>query len=320
MEEKKPLISVIVPVYNVENYLHKCVDSILAQTLNDFELILVDDGSPDNCGDICDEYAKKDGRVRVIHKQNGGVSSARNAGIELAKGEWLCFVDGDDVIETDYLSNFMISIDRVDLYLQGYKEVSQNGDVICIHNFHSSNNMEQSDILVEAEREYIINSPCFKLFRTSIVKEKNLLFDVNTSYGEDHLFTYSYLQFADYLKQYNSVGYIVNREIEGSLSTKLVPFNEICYFTNKLYALQLGLINKYKNTRLLLRIFNQRWYLNVRRMVSDSSKRGFLTEELKEIKKQIRCHNNYCGISFRHSLLLVFVAFAPRKILKMTIN
>lgn len=79
-------ISIIVPVYKVEKYLKKCVDSILAQTFSDFELILVDDGSPDNSGRICDDYAKKDARVRVVHKQNGGLSSARNAGIEVAKG------------------------------------------------------------------------------------------------------------------------------------------------------------------------------------------------------------------------------------------
>ena len=80
-----PKISIIVPVYKVEPYIHKCVDSILAQTFTDFELILVDDGSPDNCGKICDEYAQKDGRIKVIHKENGGLSNARNAGIRYCK-------------------------------------------------------------------------------------------------------------------------------------------------------------------------------------------------------------------------------------------
>ncbi|HFU5892253.1 TPA: glycosyltransferase family 2 protein, partial [Enterococcus faecium] len=89
-------ISIIVPIYNVEQYLRKCVDSILAQTFTDFEVILVDDGSPDNSGAICDEYAKLDSRVRVIHKENGGLSDARNAGIEIAKGKYLGFVDSDD--------------------------------------------------------------------------------------------------------------------------------------------------------------------------------------------------------------------------------
>ncbi|EKN69393.1 glycosyl transferase family protein [Neobacillus bataviensis LMG 21833] len=96
-----PKISIIVPVYNVELYIHKCVDSILAQTLKEFELILVDDGSTDNCGRICDEYAKKDSRVIVIHKKNEGQASARNMGLEIIKGEFIGFVDSDDYIEKD---------------------------------------------------------------------------------------------------------------------------------------------------------------------------------------------------------------------------
>lgn len=97
-----PTISIIVPVYKVEKYIHRCVDSIMNQTITDFELILVDDGSPDNCGAICDEYAEKDSRVRVIHQQNRGLSCARNAGIDAAKGEYICFVDSDDLVLPDY--------------------------------------------------------------------------------------------------------------------------------------------------------------------------------------------------------------------------
>lgn len=97
------MISVIVPVYNVEKYLNECVDSILAQTYTDFELILVDDGSPDNCGAICDEYAASDSRIRVIHQKNGGLSAARNTGLDIAKGEYVTFVDSDDLVCKTYL-------------------------------------------------------------------------------------------------------------------------------------------------------------------------------------------------------------------------
>ena len=93
-----PKISVIVPVYNTEKYLHRCIDSILAQTFEDFELLLIDDGSKDNSGAICDEYAARDSRVRVFHKENGGVSSARNLGLDNAVGEWIAWVDSDDYI------------------------------------------------------------------------------------------------------------------------------------------------------------------------------------------------------------------------------
>ncbi|MFD0829832.1 glycosyltransferase family 2 protein [Neobacillus sp. M.A.Huq-85] len=96
-----PKISIIVPVYKVEPYLRKCVESILSQTLTEFELILIDDGSPDRCGEICDEYALKDNRVKVIHKENGGQATARNAGLDIATGDYVGFVDSDDWIEPD---------------------------------------------------------------------------------------------------------------------------------------------------------------------------------------------------------------------------
>ena len=97
------MVSIIVPIYNVEQYISKCIESILAQTYRDFELILVDDGSPDNCGKICDEYAKQDSRVHVIHQENSGLSAARNAGIDDAKGEYIMFVDSDDFITDNML-------------------------------------------------------------------------------------------------------------------------------------------------------------------------------------------------------------------------
>ena len=102
MKEKQPEISIIVPVYQVEKYLNECIDSILAQTFTDFELILVDDGSPDNCPALCDAAAARDDRVRVIHQQNKGLSGARNAGIDIARGNWLGFVDSDDVIDQTF--------------------------------------------------------------------------------------------------------------------------------------------------------------------------------------------------------------------------
>ena len=115
--DRKPLISVIVPVYNVEKYLARCVDSILAQTYSHLEIILVDDGSQDDSGKICDEYAAKDARIQVIHKENGGLSSARNAGIDAAKGEYLAFVDSDDWIEPDAYDRMMELIEKYSVKL-----------------------------------------------------------------------------------------------------------------------------------------------------------------------------------------------------------
>lgn len=126
-----PIISVIVPVYKVEPYLHRCADSILAQTFTDFELILVDDGSPDNCGAICDEYAEQDSRIHVIHQENGGLSAARNAGIEWAfansDSEWISFIDSDDWVHQRYLELLYEAANRYEANISQCLHIKTNG-------------------------------------------------------------------------------------------------------------------------------------------------------------------------------------------------
>ena len=106
------MISVIVPIYKVEEYLGRCVDSLLQQSFGDFEIILVDDGSPDGCGAICDAYASQDPRVRAVHKSNGGLSSARNAGLHVARGDVIAFVDSDDWVSPDFLEAMYVAMER----------------------------------------------------------------------------------------------------------------------------------------------------------------------------------------------------------------
>jgi len=132
-------LSIIVPVYKVESYLNRCIDSILQQTFTDFELILVDDGSPDNCGKICDDYSKIDHRIKIIHKENGGLSSARNAGISIASGEYITFVDSDDFLHKNmyeilfhYATKHSSDIVICD-YLEVYED---NLNTTEINNFH----------------------------------------------------------------------------------------------------------------------------------------------------------------------------------------
>lgn len=126
---EKPLLSIIVPVYDVERYLLKCIDSILAQTFTDFELILVEDGSPDNCPALCDAAAAKDARIRVIHQKNGGLSAARNAGLDAARGEWIGFVDSDDYIALEMYEALYKAVQSTgaDLALCDYAEVDETG-------------------------------------------------------------------------------------------------------------------------------------------------------------------------------------------------
>lgn len=135
-----PLISIIVPCYNVERYLPKCVDSILNQTYTNLEVWLVDDGSPDRCGEICDEYARKDSRIKVIHKENGGLSDARNVAIDVATGEWIVCVDSDDHITLDHVETLynLIKKYKVNLAVSQFKEEPE-GKVV---NLDSSNIIE----------------------------------------------------------------------------------------------------------------------------------------------------------------------------------
>lgn len=130
VDERKPLISVIVPVYGVEKYINKCVDSILSQTYNNLEILLIDDGTLDRSGIICDEYARKDTRIKVFHKENGGLSDARNYGIQHANGDYMTFVDSDDYIDNDYVE-FLYN-----LLASGNYKLS----ICSIHVLYTSNN------------------------------------------------------------------------------------------------------------------------------------------------------------------------------------
>lgn len=131
------LISVIVPIYNVENYLHRCVDSILQQSYSNLEIILVDDGATDRCGEICDDYYRKDSRIQVIHKRNGGLVSARKAGAAVASGDYVVNVDGDDWVEKDYFENFAKAISPYEpdiIYsTKHYKDYYNHSDIIKVN-------------------------------------------------------------------------------------------------------------------------------------------------------------------------------------------
>ena len=167
-KNKMPKLSIIVPVYKVEQYIHKCVDSILKQTFEDFELILVDDGSPDNCGKICDEYARKDERVRVIHKENGGVSSARNKGILEAKGEYISFIDPDDWIELKMYEEIFDFINANDVDVLCFEVFEVKGSKCsAYYRFNEDKVMEGQNALLKILTDVIDNSPCNKVYRKS---------------------------------------------------------------------------------------------------------------------------------------------------------
>lgn len=182
-----PQISVIVPIYNVEKYIHKCIDSILSQTFTDFELILVDDGSPDKCGDICEQYAIKDDRIKVVHKENGGLSDARNAGMKYVNGIYIVFVDSDDWIESTMIEEMVKLIDEYNAdivqigFYYAYKDYLLYDDRYCCENDKPVvlDNFSLMKELVINER--VKNFAWGKLYKTELIKDipfkKGVLFE-----------------------------------------------------------------------------------------------------------------------------------------------
>lgn len=190
-----PKVSVIVPVYKVEEYIGQCIESILSQTFNDFELILVDDGSPDSSGAICDQYAQKDSRIQVIHKENGGVSSARNTGIENASGQWIYFVDSDDWVETTTLKLLYEQTEKVstDLVLHGLSNDYIYKNQIAKNKYTIIADSDYKQIIEETDKWGLLKGPVCKLFKSSIINNGNIKFDTSLSYGEDTKFSFEYL-------------------------------------------------------------------------------------------------------------------------------
>lgn len=192
-----PRISVIVPIYNAEKYLRRCINSILVQEFNDFELILVDDGSKDSSKCICEEFAQKDSRVRVLHQKNRGVSTARNLGIDNAVGEWIVFIDSDDWVETNYFSALIVG-EIGDLCVCNCKV--EGADYICSQvvedGFHDKVFLSNA-MYSGAFFRGVYLGPWCKLFRKSIVDRFKIRFDANVSSGEDSLFVLKYFCHVD---------------------------------------------------------------------------------------------------------------------------
>ncbi len=192
------MISIIVPVFRAEPYLRECIDSILAQTYTDWELILVDDGSPDGSGLICDEYAEADFRVRVIHKENGGVSSARNLGIEQAKGSYITFIDADDFVGRHYLADF--DPDDDDLYIEGFVRFGEmNNTEVCTALPNRSKVSDTRAYWTNLLQKTHFFAPWCKLFKTDIILSNNIRFPIGMKNAEDIHFCLEYILYVDTL-------------------------------------------------------------------------------------------------------------------------
>lgn len=211
MDDKKtPLFSVIVPVYNAEKTISSTIESILGQSFRDFELILVNDGSRDDSLTICKDFARNDSRIRVLNYPNGGVSSARNHGLECAKGVYICFVDADDIVRPDWLKSYS-QFTTVDLMVEGHISIKDNEkeEVTDENSFFSNcNYIYGIEKLCEKGR---LNMPWNKCYKRSIINERGLRFMLGCDLYEDLIFSLQYIQNSHSLQIVSYCGYEYQR-------------------------------------------------------------------------------------------------------------
>lgn len=214
-----PLISVIIPVYNVEKYLSKCVDSILAQSVEDFELLLIDDGSTDSSLTICNDYARKDNRIRVISKENGGVSSARNLGLDNATGEWVTFVDADDWLDERTFEKCRPYMEENEIVRFSTLDVFANGK---IHHRRVRKAKDWDEAFRQVVGHRTVIGICGTLYNRRLFEENKIRFDTDIVYGEDWWVVAQTMYHARSVKTLPELfGYIYNRSNENSCSNTI---------------------------------------------------------------------------------------------------
>lgn len=217
----RPLISMIVPVYNGENFIEKCIKSILDQSLKELQIIIVNDGSNDNTAAVLEKYESSDPRVKIITQENGGVSKARNAALEIAGGEWTAFVDADDFIKEDYCENMLAAANRLstDVLISCSHREGEKGEWL----------MDSHDKLIQAcfsfdegSFSFNIDAPWGKLYRTSLIRENHIRFPENLRRSEDAYFCIRVYEQAENIGVFNQCGYH-HIERDGSLCKSYAP-------------------------------------------------------------------------------------------------
>ena len=243
-----PYISIIIPVYNTEQYIGHCIDSILCQTYRNYEVLLVDDGSSDNSGKICDLYKIKDQRINVFHKKNEGVSIARNYGLNLAKGNWITFVDSDDILDQDWLQCYAENItDDIDIIFQGFIEHSQFIEQKKILDYCSC----YIETIYQLEKNDLFGWTWNKIFKANIIKSNLIQFDSKLTINEDLLFTLNYCSFASTIKVLPIAKYHYYIRT-GSLLTSQHKYIDIKHKADLILDARKKLICRYGNQKYLI--------------------------------------------------------------------
>lgn len=234
-----PKVSIIVPAYKAEKFLPRCIEGVLSQTFRDWELILVDDGSPDGSGDLCDSYAANNSQIRVLHKQNGGVSSARNHGLDNAKGELVTFLDADDYWYPEYLGR-MVSPDA-DLVVCGFQGI-EGCEFSPVEESFGKADGSRFENLVNVP--YYLDSPWCKMFKRSIIEGNHLRFDPKLRLTEDTVFSYEYLCACHNVKVLSDKLYFYDGVWGGTSSKYKLSEQELRYICTR----SVGCIRKLNHT------------------------------------------------------------------------
>ncbi len=308
------LISIIVPIYKVEKFLRNCVDSIITQSYKNLEIILIDDGSPDNCPQICDEYATKDKRVIVIHKQNGGLSDARNVGIKSAKGDYLLFVDSDDMLaQNDVISNlvdFLVKKNSVVTYCSYIIRIDENR---CTNNYRK---IEKDYYPVTSEELYnIIIKNHFLLAAWTFVIRRSYIFEHSLFFVEELLY-----EDMEWIPRFLNVDknlrinifakpFYVYRKTPSSITSTFSPIH-----FNSLHRILTGLIVQIQanpKNKFIISWFNINLYFLFMFFEKDClSNSNFYKSNIGTVKKFFK--ENYKFLNFRNRILYIFIKLNPK--------
>ena len=307
-------ISVIIPVYNAEDFIGQCVQSVLNQSFSDFELLLINDGSKDGSGAICDSYELKDSRVKVFHKENGGVSTARNLGLENATGDWVVFVDSDDTLKRDFLKEILrptIANNKVGLVIQGIEQFKGENRSFL----DPGAGLVKADEAIEIFETHNLNDMGYvaaKLYSNGIIKKNNLSFKIGLSNAEDLSFLLNYVPKAGMIcfEQLYNYNYIVR---ENSLSTSKKHYSMFYnrYNTNKndIKVHFASLFNNILNYNKLLRTLGIRLFSIFPELYSGNISKKERIEFLNQLdnfdKTILKTYSKQLNIIFRITFNLI---------------
>ncbi len=289
------LISIVVPVYNVEKYLPRCIESILRQTYTDFELILVDDGTPDRSGIICDRYAEKDSRIQVIHKENGGVSTARNAGIDAARGEWITFIDSDDWVSDNYLEALLQPFSERDYDLTVGQMEWRSVRIVSYGNTeHIISEKMNSFATLRAFDKMEFLGTCYKLFSKNIIEKNNLRFSEGVKMAEDAIFMTEYLRYCKSIYMTGKKIYYYNCLNNHSVTNKSQYFDDKNTWSSEYIEHYNEMISAFGASDQLQRSLVAKKALEICCTNINYILKYFANEEAKEkINETLDCFNRY---------------------------